>query len=64
MQLIASYQELGGDCPWSRVEQMLRIADFVAVLWANVFWESSNEVCYKEMLEQRLSQLCVLEGVS
>ena len=62
--LLDAYQGLGGCCPWGRIEEMLRIADFVAVLWANVFWESSNEVSYKNMFEQRLSELCVLEGVS
>lgn len=63
-QLLAAYQALGGHCPWERIEEMLRIADFVAVLWANVFWESSNDVVYKMMFENRLNALCALEGVS
>lgn len=63
-QLLGFYQALGGNCPWERIEEMLQIADFVAVLWANVFWESSNDAQYQAMFEQRLSELCVLEGVS
>lgn len=62
-QLLAAYQALGGECPWERVEPMLSVADFVAVLWANVFWESSNEAQYQTMFEQRLAELCRREGL-
>ena len=62
-QLQAAYQALGGECPWERVEPMLSVADFVAVLWANVFWVSCNEAQFRTMFEQRLAELCRREGL-
>ena len=43
---------------------MLTVADFVALLWANVFWEHSQDVRYREMFELQLNQLCLAEGLS
>jgi len=43
---------------------MLTVADFVALLWANVFWEHSHDVRYREMFESQLHQLCLAEGLS
>lgn len=61
--LMDRYQQAGGHCPWARVVEMLTIADFVALLWANVFWEHSHDVRYRDMFEQQLSHLCRMEGL-
>lgn len=63
-QLLGLYQQSGGVCPRERVADMLTVADFVALLWANVFWEHSHDVRYRDLFELQLTQLCLLEGVS
>jgi thiamine kinase len=63
-QLWHLYQQRGRVCPWERIAEMLKVADFVTVLWANVFWECSLDARYHELFELQLTRLCRQEGLS
>lgn len=63
-RLLEQYQAQGGRCDLIRVQTMLPVVDFVGILWANVFWESSGEEQYKTLLMTQLAQLADQEGIS
>lgn len=60
--LLQHYQAAGGECSQARIAAMLPIVDLTTALWANVYWEASNQPYHHELFVQQLNRLTVLAG--
>ena len=60
--LLQHYQAAGGECAISRLDAMLPIVDLTTALWANVYWEASNQPEYKALFLRQLNLLDCLDG--